>query len=143
MPRHAEPREFVLSEYQRSRYRIFTGLCALAASLSLFRLTVELDDSWLAISVLVVSAFSGWFSWLKSGRPFARLSPHGLTIHDGILLPWSASWAKVYAIETPGDRRAELRLAGVRTRRVPLTMLEREDRQAFVSAVKTWIYTSH
>ena len=143
MPRHAEPREFVLSEYQRSRYRLFAGLCVAAAALSLLDLVADFDESFIPVAVMVTALFAGWFAWLKAGRPFARLTPHGLTIHDGVLLPWSASWTSVYAIEAPGDRRAELKLSGSRLRRVPLTMIEREDRQAFVEAVRTWIHTSH
>lgn len=143
MPRHAEPREFGLSEYQRSRYRLFAAFCVVAAALSLLETADSLVESVVTVALFVLSSFAGWFAWLKAGRPFARLTPHGLTLHDGVLLPWSSSWTSVYAIETPGDRRAELRLAGARSRRVPLTMIEREDRQAFVEAVRKWIYTSH
>lgn len=144
MPEHAEPREFGLSEYQRSRYRIFSFLCLCAAALSLVDLAGSPDPvASLSVEVLGASVVAGWFTWIKSGRPFARLSQRGLTLYDGVLLPWSASWTTVYAIEASGDRIVQLRLAGSRLRRVPLTMFEREDRRDFVEAVRKWIYTSH
>ena len=147
--RRPESREFPLSEYQRSGYKAFALLCACCVALaSTLAMAVTLgaqpiEFSYATAAFVLAVAFSGWCSLVKAGKPFARLTPHGLTLQDGALLPWSSPWTSIYAIESPGRHRADLRLAGMRARRVALTMLEREDRREFVEAVRKWIYSAH
>lgn len=149
MPVPAEPREFRLSDYQRFRYKSFALLCAFGVALTSILLLSDylgaqpVEFSYGLAAFIVGLGLAGWSALLKADRPFARLSRHGLTLHDGLLNAWSSPWTGIYAVEAPGRWRADLRLAGQRLRRVPLTMFEREDRQAFVEAVRKWIYSSH
>ena len=150
MPYRAKPGEFYLSEYQASRCR-FLSLACVPAYLAAFLFDLALGDGGVPFGWLsCLSAFQGVAAflvghtlWLRAGRPFARLSRNGLTLHDGLLRPWSASWAGVRALEAPDRHHADLSLAGRHSRHVPLIMFEPEDRRVFVEAVQKWIRLSH
>lgn len=151
MPERAELREFHLSEYRRSRYTLLSVFCSLSGVLSFGYFALEIAGSRhyglasvaLLLACLGCCAVLARLFWLKANRPFARLSSHGLSLQDGLVLPSPIPWTRIYAIEQIGPLKAKLRMSGMRHRTVELTMFEREERRDFVEAVRKWVYTSH
>ncbi|MCX5788418.1 MAG: hypothetical protein NTX64_07960 [Elusimicrobia bacterium] len=140
--------EFRLSEYQASRYRFlalgFPAAClaALVCALGLASLEIVPAAACAAVGGFA-AVLAGRMFWLKAGRPFARTSRHGLALDEGFLFTRTIPWREIYAIEEFDTHGARLKLSGLRTKPLALTMLEREHRHAFIESVRRWIYTSH
>jgi len=144
----AQPREFPLSEFESSRCRLLSVIVPSVCVASLFALlaTAGSPHLFLALGLSIVAGASSVVAarlwWVKASRPFARLSGRGLSLEDGMLFR-TIPWNEIYAIEARDGFTARLKLSRMRSMTLDLTVLEREERPAFVESVRQWIFSSH
>lgn len=138
------PGEFGYSEFHRSSRVLLAGLSALVFLTLAARTGLELvgGPGDIPPSILAGAAVEALLLvigavllWRGAARPFARLDRDGVDL----ALSWHRvriPWTELYGVEAPEPLRLVLRLSGRRSRTVWLTALDRDDRPAFLDALR-------